>query len=467
MAKHESQHASQGDSSRIEIGQEVAVGRHESHSPGPVLAVKLGSDSMRWQSEGGNVSAPIAFQLMDDTLDKIQRDYHALDALAERLDDGKEFKDLEEALGRVLGNALLQADDGRDNELANRLNELLSELDEGEYVRLLLSFEDARLGNLPWELTWWESAATGKEIALGRHGDIALSRLERPRPGVLRRQPTGRDGVLSILHIGTDDMAPAVFDRTSAFIRRIDEHIPQVHTASRQSLDLNQYWLDCFKILGRHPEIDIVHWDGHGSGDSVRFKARDGSFVTLSAAELLERTRGAFLYVVQSCRSGGDMTVAGEIGNEDAKEDDAPPPEARTFSSALLDHGASAVLGMHDAVAPDRFQRLPILYALLSQGLPLDHCVQYMRRFFWLDNAERQNGRYEPWYKLMLRTNRVEHLDGAPPMSAQMSRDPILILDALATRQSHLAPDDTVVPGPPRAAPDPLLKRLYDAELMK
>jgi hypothetical protein len=482
---------------------------HESHRPGPEIEVTLTSREIRWRHGEHQGTAPL--ELSDEAFEDLGRDYRALVGLADTKCDGDEYKRQEKALGEALAGFLLQAD-GSDNSLATALNELLSGLGAGEYVRLLMCFEDTNRSELPWELTRWKSLVTRKEICLGRHGDIALSRLERGRPGASRRRVMGMDGILSILNIGTDDNATAAFDRTDAFIGLIDDHIPQVHAASRQSVQLKQYWVECFKILGGPPEIDIVHWNGHGTSEVVEAKTGPSSRVALSAAELVERTQSAFLYVVQSCHSGGCLCAPKSAGDESTGTDGGARRRHNTFSDALLDHGASAVLGMHDGVAVDQFEDLPMLYALLSLGLPLDYSVQFMRRYFGRDNVERQNGPYEPWYKLMLRTSHTSYLDGSPTAAAQQS-PMLLVVDALATQYAHSSeptevdgqdsmgkpPEDVceISAGEPerdlrtvlegfvksnpggalkpaltrpvtrRAAPDTLSRRLYDTALLK
>jgi hypothetical protein len=275
--------------------------------------------------------------------------------------------------------------------------------------------------------------------------------------------------------------AQAVFDRTSAFVRLIDEHIPQVHTASRQFTHLNQYWSDCTDLLGRLPEVDIVHWNGHGSTTSVTGYTEEGDPVSLSAAQLIERTQGAFLYVVHACDSGGSGMVpdgdGADLDGGDALE------KHDTFSSALLKDGASAVLGMHGVVDAAQFEHLPILYALLVQGLPLDYCVQYMRGFFWGENARRQKSPYEPWYKLLLRTSCASYLDGTSSALPASSNEHLVLKALVPAYARALAakrcadggraqlPDDPTSPlgagATQRAAIDALLQRFYDTALMK
>ena len=393
--------------------------------PGPTIAITLANDEIRWEVQGEGPSQSAAFNLPVGTLGRLKQDYIALvNALGTR-GDGGQYKRLEKELGEELAGFLLRRGD-RDNELATELNRCLSRLGKQQYLRLLLRFEDPNLARLPWELTLWQSPATGREICLGRHGDVALSRLARARSKLPAKTISGLDRILSILNIGTELNGRGVFDRTSDFIRRIDDHIPQVHTASLQLAHLKQYWSDCRKLLGRDPEIDIVHWNGHGSTESVTADSKDGSSIAISAGELIARTQGAFLYVVHSCHSGAELPASGD----DAARYD-------TFSSALLDHGASAVLGMHGGVDVAQFEYLPILYALLVQGLPLDYCVQFMRRFFGNFNADHQNGPYEPWYKLLLQTSNTSYLDGKPTVPTVSSSSEVLLLEVLVPQYAQ------------------------------
>jgi hypothetical protein len=452
--------------------------------PAQELEILVAEGRLRTRINASSTYASVPFDI-DDRLSALRVTYEELDSLARQKNQGRKYREVERELGELLAGILLQDVPGlaRDRQIGAVLEACLGTLRDGEYVRLLLSFENPRYTNLPWELALWKVA--GREICLGRDRRIALSRLEHGRAGIRRKHALGNDGVLSLLHIGiippavattTDPAAGgAEFKLTRAFLGLIDDHITRLHATSRSSAELDAYWLDSNEITGRPSEVDIVHWDSHG-GTTLDRRSPKGDIVDVAAAELLERTQHAFLYVVRAC------DVVGEI--PDSGPPSTPPRSGSSFSVDLLEAGAPAVLGTHDRVEPKELAYLPIIYPLLFQGLPLDYCVQYMRRFFARLNSDSRNGPYDRWYKLILRTTSTWYLDAGPACSPlASSRSPIATVAALWRKFKQL--EGTYVSGQvsgfekERRSPgrgdggvadreelDEVLKQLYSTELL-
>jgi hypothetical protein len=301
-------------------------------------------------------------------------------------------------------------------------------------VRVLLSFDDACLGNLPWELTRWHWS--GSEICLGSDHRVALSRLEYRRDGFRRREAFGKDGALSIFHndpavvdSGAAGSGTPEFMLTRDFLRMIDDHVVRLHATSRSSSELQQYWRDSHDIAGGPPEMDIVHWDSHGGQATIEHRDPGGKTKYIDAAKLLELTRSAFLYVIRACDVTGKAPHLASCSTLDPA----------SFSAALLEAGAPVVLGTHGAVYPGEFARLPMLYPLMFQGLPLDYCVQFMRRLLANISAERQSGPHDRWYKLILRTTSTWYLDAAPASAPFVpGGNPIKVVELLGAKLEQL-----------------------------
>lgn len=417
---------------------------NENRQPSQELEVTVSAGKMHLRINGSSTYVSMPFDVSEQKLQELKRHYFQLDELARRHENKeRDYKKQEAALSAELGKILFaqQPDVSPDRQLAVILDACLGALREGEYMRLLLSFEEPCQGDLPWELASWTHR--GQDVCFGRDRRIALSRLEHGRAGIRRRNAFGRDGVLSILHVGADAPDPArraatdtgktEYETTRDFFRLVDERIPRLHVASRSSAELEHYWIDGAEITGQPPEVDIVHWDSHGSMGSLGKRTPSGDYISIFAADLFERTQNAFLYVVRACEAGGALPL------QSCQERRAYPP---SLSTALLDAGAPAVLGTHDVVAPQELAYLPILYPLLFQGWPLDYCVQYMRRFFAMRNADHPTEPYDRWYKLILRATSVWYLDGTPALNSHVSgRDPILTVAALCRHFDRLSVD--------------------------
>jgi hypothetical protein len=465
--------------------------------PAQELEILVADGHLRTRINGSSTYTSVPFRVPDDSLPALGETYGQLDELSRQHLPARDYQTKEWELGKDLARILFQNVWGlaRDQQVGAMLEACLCTLQPGEYVRLLLSFKDPRLSNLPWELALWTTP--GREICLGRDRRIALSRLEHGRAGIRRRHFLGSDRVLSLLHIDTVPYAvvkpgaagakQTQFAITRDFLRLIDDHVARLHTASRTGQELDTYWLDSDELTGQPAAVDIVHWDGHG-GTGVEVRTTDGEQVIITAAELLERTRSAFLYVFRACDATGKMpdgkpgkgkgkgkgkTGAGATGT-------GATGTGSSLSVDLLDAGASAVFGTHGSVLPKQLLYLPLTYPMLLQGVPLDYCAQYMRRFFARTNADRRNGPFEPWYKLMLRTSSTWYLDAAPACSRPgSSRDRIGFVAALCRRFQQIqkaaeqqeGDGQTLVPSPAggraaRDAIDDVVRQLYDTELM-
>jgi hypothetical protein len=388
---------------------------HELYRPAVELEIAIVGETLCVRMDRENACDPLTFRLTEERRRELRQKYFELDQLARQPEAIPAYRQKEEALGRELAALLLGTDGTAEPSAA--LAARLTALQGNDYVRLLLRIDTPELVDLPWELALWKRPGTDEQIHLGRDARIALSRLEHGRggeQGILRE-----DGILSIFNIGADSsrVEATLYEHTREFLRLIDEHIPRLHTASRPGADLERYFRDSVKLTGQEPEIDIVHWRGHGGGLNLGVAMGPKTIEEINAAELFERTRRAFLYVVIACESGGAASGSSRPAS---------------FSAALLNAGASAVLGTHDAVAREEFAYLPIFYPLLFQGVPLDYCVQYLRRFFTLMNGERERGPYDRWYKLILRTTSTWYLDGPPAITPSSRQgDPLQFVPVL------------------------------------
>lgn len=465
---------------------------HALHRPAKELEIAIFGDRMHLRISGSGTFVSIPFIYGKDQIPELEKQYAELGKQARIRGKGARYKQKEAAFGHTLGAILFKPAQGvgQGKQLAAILDDCLRGLDREEYVRLLLSFEDQRFGNLPWELASWESFSSRPVIGLGRDRRIALSRLQQGLSEITRRGPFGEDGVFSVLHVSAEGSSgwDTKYELTKKFLHLIEDHIPRLHTVSRRSPELQQYWRDSGDIMGQPPEMDIVHWEGHGNARSIEIETDTSNKVTISAPALIERTGGAFLYVMLTCGASGQLDTEGahlhtpagvrtvakrsrqqpkklKANPADRGNGDAPPD---SFSAALLNAGAAAVLGPHGVVVPEEFGYLPILYPLLFQGLPLDYCVQFMRRFFARRNADCADGPYDRWYKLMLRTTSAQHLDGTLPITPVRHQNPVLLLYTLREqfqrsieRRGQAAKMDE-----PQAAMDfnGLLKQLSDTE---
>jgi hypothetical protein len=419
---------------------EAAVTPHEIPEPVQVLEVAVTGKTLVLRVNGASTYVSRHFPDPDNgRLGEIREAYFDLDRLARQSHPGLAYENNERKVGMRLKEILFRNIAGADRQLGDVLAECLSKVSGKDYVRLLLSFDNPYLGNLPWELTLWNQPGNDKQepICLGRDPRIALSRLAPGREGVRRRHLLGRDHVLSILHIGIVTRAQAragdaddgqtEYELTRDLLRLIDDHVTRLHATSRSSEELTQYWVDSRKITGRPAEMDIVHWDSHG-GRTIQFQPQRGQIVDLEASALLRCTRNAFLYVVRACDAAGTLP----------QRTSCPEQAPVSFSAALLKAGAPVVLGTSDAVASKEFAYLPILYPLMLQGLPLDYCVQDMRRLFRKMNAEKKRP-YDRWYKLVLGTGSACYLDAASSRAPLMScSNPEATIDALRAKFGEL-----------------------------
>jgi hypothetical protein len=426
---------------------------HDTHRPAVELELMVAEGELCVLEDGVGACTAMEFRIADDKRLELENLYFGLDREAREGTDGAAYWQKESDLGHELAAILFPADPA--NEVSMLLAEHMRTLRKHEYVRLLLSFDVPELANLPWELALWLPPGDEAMSFLGRDRRIALSRFQRGRPGILSKHVLGQDDILSILNIGADpsDDGRRLYDHTSQFIGLIDDHIPRLHSASRPAGGLERYWQDSVAITGQHPEVDIVHWRGHGDSSGVD-SGESSKQVLLSPERLYALTREAFLYVVIACESGG----AGIAKT-------AEP----SFSTRLLEAGAAAVLGTHDTVGWNEFEYLPIFYPLLFQGVPLDYCVQFLRRFFALANDARETAPFERWYKLNLRTTATWYLDGTPAITpGPRPRRPIESVPALCRQFARLLDQSADAHSDPAARMrrlEAVLKQLQDAEL--
>jgi hypothetical protein len=390
------------------------------------LEVIVTGGEMQLRIDGSPISPATRFAIDDDAISDIKTEYMLLDEAGH---EGRkeESKAREDALGRRLGELLLGTTGpasahslARSLHRCLRQNEIKKKKSTNEtehlFVRLTLSFDDAKHADLPWELALWDQPWTREEIHLGHDPRIALTRFERGRGVASSRRIFGRDRVLSILNIGADTSTAGVthYEFTRDLLRSFDERIPQLHATSFWFPELDDYYRDSERLAGKPLEFDIVHWRGHG--DSRKLEAprqvppNEEGRISLSPADLFQRTRGAFLYVVLACDSGGGPPPS---KGEPLERLDDFVPHTR-FSPVLLAAGAPAVLGVYYIVGQTEFECLPDLYPLLYRGLPLDYGVQHLRRSFALRNVESGPALYAGWYKLILHTTADRYLDGEP-----------------------------------------------------
>ena len=351
---------------------------------------------MRLRVNGASVFGATPFAI--ENYGELDDLYESLDGYSSIPSDVATYHGIEHDLGRRLGRLLFGPGGVHGGTPLNALlDRALHGLGENEYVRLLLTFEHPDWSKLPWELALWTHPETHEELCLGRHGRMTLSRLDPGRAGVAARRANGKDGWLSILNIGAHTTSTGMneYELTREFLQNMSEQIQGLHAASRKFPDLWQYWQESLLLSGRYPEIDVVHWTGHGDPGSVMVPSPSVGTTKLDADALFARTKGAFLYVLLACDTAGTSAADG----------------IRVFSSRLLAAGAPAVLAVHDTARQDEFSELPLLYPMLFQGVALDYCAQYVRRLFARKNSENTDTQRTGWHKLVLRLASTWYLD--------------------------------------------------------
>lgn len=441
------------------------------HVPVKTLKIAVTRGHLCVDLDGKSACATAAFKVTPERWLALKKQYQGVDGAA-RQKTWSVYRQRAEELGRELAGILFGTDNGL--ELRGIFAQCMDGLGDNQYVRVLLSFDTYELATLPWELTLWTPPGAEKEIYLGRDCRLALSRFQYESPQTAGRDIMGEDKVLSILNVGTSysPLETRLYQQTDEFIKLIGERNQKLRAISRYSTALQQ----AEKARGALENIDIVHWCGHGDPDELDAGGMGTKRVLLSAGELFELTRRAFLYVVISCASAGPMPQKSPLPPGEPTPPVKDPPD--TFSHALLKAGASAVLGMHDTVEQEEFEYLPLLYPLLLHGVPLDYCVQYLRRLFALVNHEFDNGPYDRWYKLILHAPSGSYLDGTPATARRPPGNPfqsvpglckqfLQALDKLSKAGPKLHPGG---PRPRRPRPAPPARitqtRLHQLETM-
>lgn len=356
-------------------------------------------NEMRLRINGSSVFACIPFQVSEAEVELVQELYMELDGESGSKGSSYRYREIEEKLGRLLGDLLVRGADRKKPglTLGSILESCLARLRKDAYVRLLLSFEDEALRALPWELAMWTRPLSGELVCLGCDHRFALSRLDPGQPDLTVQRLFGSDGVLSVLNVGADGSIAgrAGYDLTAGFLARLASHLPRLHAVSLHSEELKKHFQETSKVAGLRPGFDIIHWRGHGSAKLIEALMGPDDYVELTPRGLVRQMGRPFLYMMISCDSdSGTM-----------------PDDAEGVSTALLAAGAPAVLGMHQTIRQDEFTYIPILGALLFLGLPLDYSVQYLRSIFAAQNDMTGKAARNRWHKLVLRTTSTWHLD--------------------------------------------------------
>lgn len=253
-------------------------------------------------------------------------------------------------------------------------------------LHLRLGLKDVRLARLPWEVMHAgdRPLATGPYIAFSRYqsGTIAGSRL--PLRGRSKLPETGKVKVLMVLASPPDQVRLDLLKQEAINLQ--EELHRQKGRTDKSGHHLPEISLTILDQPGREEltqaleqgKYQILHYSGHSSpspqgGQIYLVSRRTGLTETLSGDDLagLLVNNNIKMVVFNSC--WGAYTATSDTGGDTTAQ--------RNLTESLVKRGIGSVLAMSERIPDEVALTLTqLFYHKLSQGYPVDLCVNLVRQ---------------------------------------------------------------------------------------